>query len=333
MDTQTRLVESNLVAGLTLRTARWADLEAVAKLIYEVCEADGDATVAVSPNDLKIEWQTPGFNLEIDAYLVETKDGHIVGFEEFNNRHEHASLETDGYVHPQFKGLGIGTTLLRVIEARAQKELLLAKPDDRVFLRSTIDTRDQTSHDLHIHEGFKPIRYFWRMEIKLEAAPAPVVFPAGIELRPFIASEQDYAVWSAEQEAFRDHWGSHAIPFETWELRKFNHEDFYPALWMIAWDGDEIAGFSQNRLRMGIGWIGTLGVRRPWRKRGLGEALLYQSFGEFYKRSIKTIGLGVDASNPTGATRLYQKVGMHVASEFLTYEKELRPDRDLEVTD
>ena len=81
---------------------------------------------------------------------------------------------------------------------------------------------------------------------------------------------------------------------------------------------------------MGIGWIRTLGVRRAWRKRGLGEALLLHSFGEFYKRGTKTIGLGVDAENPTGATRLYQKAGMHVASEYVTYEKELRSGRDMD---
>lgn len=81
---------------------------------------------------------------------------------------------------------------------------------------------------------------------------------------------------------------------------------------------------------MGSGWVGTIGVRRPWRKTGLGLALLRHSFGEFYKRGMATIGLGVDASNPTGATRLYQRAGMHVASEFVTYEKELRPGREVE---
>jgi ribosomal protein S18 acetylase RimI-like enzyme len=81
---------------------------------------------------------------------------------------------------------------------------------------------------------------------------------------------------------------------------------------------------------MGIGWVGTLGVRRPWRKKGLGLALLLHSFGEFHKRGMKTIGLIVDAANPTGATHLYQKAGMHIASEFVIYEKELRPGREPE---
>ena len=99
---------------------------------------------------------------------------------------------------------------------------------------------------------------------------------------------------------------------------------------MIAWDGDEVAGFSQNRVRMGIGWVGTIAVRRPWRGKGLGLALMTQTFGEFYKRGMYTIGLGVDAENPTGATRLYQKAGMHPASEHVTYEKELRAGRKVD---
>ena len=322
--------EARLSPAFILRSVRWSDLNAVAQLIYDVCEADGDTTVAVTPEELKLEWQTPGFNLESDAFVVETTDGCIVGFEEFNNRHMHVTLETDGYVHPDFKGRGIGTSLLRTAEVRAREEMSLAESDLRVSFRSTIDNRDPASHDLHKNEGYQPLRYFWRMEINLTEAPAPVNFPEGIELRPFVKDEHARAVLDAQNESFRDHWGSHDISFERWELRKFGREDFDPTLWMIAWDGDQIAGFSQNRYRMGIGWIGTLGVRRPWRKRGLGEALLLHSFGEFYKRGTKTIGLGVDAQNPTGATRLYQKVGMHAASEFLTYEKELRAGREID---
>ena len=120
------------------------------------------------------------------------------------------------------------------------------------------------------------------------------------------------------------------MTLEEWKHSRFDDPEFDPTLWPIAWDGDEVAGFSLNRYRMGIGWIRTLGVRRPWRKRGLGEALLLHSFGEFYRRGTKTIGLGVDAQNPTGATRLYQKAGMYAASEFVTYEKELRPGRDID---
>ena len=319
-----------LGAGLTLRPVMWNDLRAVTKLIYDVCAADGDTTVAVTPEELKHQWQTPGFDLERDAFLVETENGRIVGYEEFFNEYEHARLQADGYVHPGYKGRGIGTSLLRIVEKRAREEAILAKPDVRVVLHSTTDQRDTDGHALHRNEGYRPVRYHWRMEITLENPPVPPSFPAGVELRPFIKGEHDAAVWQAQNESFRDHWGSHEVSFEEWRRSRLEDPEFDPTLWVIAWDKGEVAGISLNRFRMGIGWIRTLGIRRPWRKRGLGEALLQHSFGEFYRRGTKTIGLGVDAQNPSGATRLYQKVGMYAASEFVTFEKELRPGREPE---
>ena len=330
MHTKYSMQETALDPSLHLRPVKWSDLEAVTQLIYDVCAADGDPIVAVTSEELKHQWETPGFDLERDAFLVETSDGRIVGYEEFFNEHEHARLQTDGYVHPEFKGRGVGTSLLRVLEQRAREETALAQPGVRITLHSTIDNRDPDSHQLHQTEGYQPLRYHWRMEIVLDGAPPEPNFPEGIELRPFIKGEHDAPVWQAQNEAWRDHWGSHDVTLEEWKRSRFDDPEFDPTLWQIAWDGDEVAGFSLNRYRMGIGWIRTLGVRRPWRKRGLGEALLLQSFGEFYKRGTRTIGLGVDAQNPTGATRLYQKVGMYIASEYVTYEKELRPGRNVE---
>lgn len=325
MNTKYSIDETILDPSLNLRPTRWSDLERVAQLIYDACAADGDTVVAVTPEELKHEWESPEFELERDAFLVEALDGRIVGFEEFNNEYAHEVLHTDGYVHPDFKGRGIGTILLRAVEKRARAEMGLAKQDVRISLRSIIDNRDPDSHELHQNEGYQPLRYHWRMEIVLDGPPSEPKFPEGIELRPFIKGEHDVPIWQAQNEAWRDHWGSHDVSLEEWKRSRFDDPEFNPDLWAIAWDGDEVAGFSLNRYRMGIGWIRTLGVRRPWRKRGLGEALLLHSFGEFYKRGTRTIGLGVDAQNPTGATRLYQRVGMHAASEYVTYEKELRP--------
>lgn len=321
---------SPLPPNFTLRQARWDDLEQVAQLILDVCTADGDPTVAVPPSELKLEWKTPGFNLTTDAWVVTNPQGKIVGYEEFINKHAHADLQGDGYVHPDFGGLGIGTALLRALEERARAEMALAEPDLRVSIINGMSISDKTGCELHEHEGYKPIRYSWRMEIDLIAPPPAAQLPPGIELRPFIHGIHDRKVFEAEDESFRDHWGHTPLVYENWAHRKFGRESFDPALWFIAWQGDEIAGFSQCRYRSGMGWVGTLGVRRPWRKHGLGLALLLHSFGEFYKRGMMKIGLGVDAQNPTGATRLYQKAGMYVASEYVLYEKELRPGRTLE---
>jgi ribosomal protein S18 acetylase RimI-like enzyme len=254
----------------------------------------------------------------------------VIGYEEFDNRAQHAMLSGDGYVHPNFRNLGVGTVLLRALDERARQEMTLAAPDLRVFIRNGLDVKDVNGRAIHAEAGYKPIRFSWRMEITLQAAPAPVAWPPNIQLRPFDPAAHARAAYAAEDESFRDHWGHHTEPYETWEFHKLQRENFDPALWFIAWDGDEVAGFAQCRIRMGIGWVGTLGVRRPWRKHGLGLALLNHAFGEFHKRGQIVIGLGVDAQNPTGATRLYERAGMHVASEFVIYEKEYRPGREPE---
>jgi mycothiol synthase len=319
-----------LPPGFTMRPAAWSDAEAVTQLIYDVCEADGDTTVAVTIEELKREWQTPGFTLESDAWVVAAPDGCLAGYEEFNNRHEHASLQGDGYVHPQFRDLGIGTALLAALDARAKREIPLAPPNLRVFIRNGLDAEDKSGREIHAAIGYQPVRFSWRMEITLTDPPQPASWPKGIELRPYVPGQHDRLVFDAEQEAFADHWGSTPIPYDVWELRKLKRENFDPSLWHIAWDGEQVAGFSQCRTRQGIGWVGTLGVRRPWRKNGLGMALLTHSFAEFHKRRQNVIGLGVDASNSTGATRLYERAGMHVASEFVIYEKEYRPGKEPE---
>ena len=337
-ENDSRSLESNsspgsaprLGPGLKLRAAQWADLGPVAQLILDECTAGGDTAIAVSGDVLKQEWESPGFNLETDAWVVTTEEGRVVGYEEIVNRYAHASLRGDGYVHPDFLGQGIGTTMLRALEGRARKEIELAEPEHRVFIRIGLSIGDTAARELHENEGYKPIRFFWRMEIDLDGPPPVPSWPEGIELRPFDVEVHDYLLYRAHSEAFNDHWGHTPSPYEDWQ-HNMSPETNDTSLWYVAWDGDQIAGYCLCKYRMENAWVGTLGVRRPWRKRGLGLAFLYHSFGEFYKRGHTNIHLGVDAASQTGATRLYKRAGMHVAAEYVTYEKELRPGREPEV--
>ena len=125
-------------------------------------------------------------------------------------------------------------------------------------------------------------------------------------------------------EAFQDHWEHHPRPFEEWWEEKLAEPDYDPTLWFLIRDGGEVAAAIRNDPeRNGGGYVGAIGVRRAWRGRGLGKALLLHTFREFQRRGQTRVTLGVDAENPTGATKLYERVGMHVELEAVVYEKAL----------
>jgi ribosomal protein S18 acetylase RimI-like enzyme len=176
--------------------------------------------------------------------------------------------------------------------------------------------------------GYRKIRSSWTMEIELdEEAPAEPPAPEGIEIRPYRHPEHEQRVYEATQEAFRDHWGFHPQTLENWREFNVKARNFEPDMWLVAWAGDEVAGASLNYPERsgdpGHGWVGTLGVRRAWRRRGVGEALLRRSFAALHARGLRKVRLGVDAENPTGATRLYERAGMHVLRRSNTWERGL----------
>jgi mycothiol synthase len=321
--------QTTLSPGLHLRTPQMTDADAVAQLTYDVCAADGDTTVATTADEMRQMWQEPGFDLANDAWVIETADGRIVGYEELYNRHGFASFEGDGYVHPNFLNRGIGTTFLRALEARTLVAMQQAEPDLQVYIRNGFGAKDVRACEMHENEGYRRVRYSWRMEIQLDAPPPRPAWPEGVELRPFLVDEQAFAIYEASEEAFRDHWGHAPLKYDNWKTKTILRPGFDPTLYFIAWDGDQVAGMALCRPKPEVGWVSILGVRRPWRKCGLGQALLQHAFGEFYGRGTKTIGLGVDAQSLTGATRLYQRVGMKVAMEYVFYQKELRFGREI----
>jgi mycothiol synthase len=312
--------------GIVIRAPAISDAAAVTELINNCCIADmGQPLTTVA--ELQERWKVTGFDLKSDAWVAISAEGKVVGYEEIFNRHGHFHLEGDGYVHPQFQNLGIGTALLRKLEARARQRIQLAPPEMRARLRNGISTQDSAGRHLHENEGYQAIRYFYWMHIQMEAQPPRLSLPPGIRLSTYSTEIGPQRLFDVLAEAFRDHWGQSPWNFDFWKQHTFDNEFFDPSLMFIAFDGDEIAGAAICRTRYEHGWISTLGVRRPWRRRGLGQALLLAAFNEFYRRGEEIVALSVDATSQTGATRLYEKAGMCVYQEFTLYEKELRPGK------
>ena len=309
-------------AGFRVRPPVMADLEAVQALGTALEIADtGTAQSASTLDEFRAGWTAPGFDLQRDAWVVCTKAGHLVAYIEVRELNG-AFVESDGYVHPDFQRRGIGTLLLRLAEARARSVTPTLPPDQRRVLTGGITASNQDAVRLFEGLGFRAVRYFIRETITFSEPPPEPQWPAGVTVRTLRNDAEIATVFCVVEEAFRDHWGEREPTLQEWTHR-WREGGLDPRLWLIAESGDTIAGVSLCRLRQGTGHVHTLGVLRPYRRTGLGLALLRQSFAEFYRRGVTTVDLGVDAESLTGATRLYQRAGMHEASRFAVYSKDL----------
>ena len=331
-------MNNNLPKNYTVRPPRMEDAEACVAMFNATSRAlQGTAPFTVE--DQRHEWQTPRLDLERDMRLVLAPDGQVAGYYEvWDLENPHTTAFCWGRTHPAHTGRGVGSYLLEWAEQRARLAIPQAPPEARVVLLASPEAVNEAARKLMLDRGFALIRQALRMFIEFNGPPPAPQWPQGITVRTVVRDQEEKAAFAAGREAFIDHWGHVERPFEE-EWARWSHfalnEDYDPSLWFLALDGDEIAGNSMCRPKVdndpSIGWVASLSVRRPWRKQGLGLALLLHSFGEFYRRGYRKVGLGVDAQNISGALRLYEKAGMHSDPKFTfhTYEKELRPGVDL----
>jgi mycothiol synthase len=292
------------VTALEFREPTEADAQAVADLFNAFERAVAAEPEIISAKDVLLFWRR-----ESEARLV--LDGKtLVGFAFLQRRSER--YDGDGWVHPNAFGRGVGTAIVDWIETRAHE---LGSLETRIGILQ----EDERAACLLRRRGFEPIRSFFRMVIDLDGEPEPPAWPEGFEVAPLgLAEERE--LYQVLEDAFVDHWGHTPRPYEEWLAA---HELEYDLCFLVRTGGEVAAGALCKRELFGTGWVDVLGTRRPYRRMGLGEALLGHAFRELYARGARRVGLGVDAENPTGATRLYERVGMRVASASDVYSKTL----------
>jgi len=329
-----------LPKGFTVRGAQLEDVEPALILFNDWSQSVIQADEITDANSIRTEWVSPGFDPARDIRLIFSPEGEMAGYVEvWTTSKPLVDPRIWGRVHPKYEGLGIGTWLLKWAEQRILPELKSVPDGLRVASRVGTYRQAEKSRRLFEDLGFHYIRTFYHMVIEMDTPVAEPVWPAGITVRTCNPEMDGEAVYRADEDAFRDHFGFVEEPFEE-GFERFKHfhleyEGYDPTLTFIAMDGDEIAGTNlcrpHSQYDHDMGWVASLGVRRPWRKRGIGLALLRHSFNEFHRRGKRKVGLGVDAENLTGALRLYENAGMHVDRAYDLYEKELRAGTEISV--
>lgn len=314
--------------------------------ILELCRAAAMAEYGSPDIDERMirgAFQLPGLDLARDTLLVLDESGHAAGTADYyDGDTQHIAPYFFFRVQPDHAAGDVTDALLRWGAERAADNVHLAPEGARVALHA--DTAAVNSDIVAALErnGWHRDRVDWTMEIDLgEATPLPAPeWPQGISVRTAAdgmdLEREARLLHATEREAFSDHYGYTPAPFEEWWHFRTQFNAPEPELWMMAMDGDEVAGMaicaSQRAGQPDLGWISSLGVRRPWRRRGLALAILRHAFHTLAARGKPRVGLGVDSQSLTGATRLYEKAGMRVVREFYEYERIIRDGDDLRTT-
>lgn len=323
----------SLPNGYHLRAPTDSDLDALAELLITIEQARFGKASWLAPAArvwIASVWETPGFDVARDARVALAPTGEIIAYATLWRSDETSGfLVTSPRVAPGHESLGLDAALLEWAEPLARQMVATLSPTTEATLNSWVDGPDPAAASALTSTGFHLAQRYLRMEMSMRVEPPAPAWPAGVVARAFTPGADERAVYDLINAAFAETPGYQSLPFDEWSREIFAPESVDTTLWALATQGAALVGVSTNRLEPDddgvIGWLEDIGVHPAWRKRGLGLALLYHSFGTFYRRGVTRCGLSVDAQNTSGATRLYQRAGMAAAPrETLRYEKSLR---------
>jgi mycothiol synthase len=315
-------------SGFALRPPDGPDGEAIVAMMNE--ESVALRGVATATLDWVVTgWTAPGVDRENDFAVVTGPDGNLAGYFFVESHPPHTEVFSVGVVAMRHHGRGVGAAVVEAAERRASRFFPLAPSGERIVMHAGALADEPRVAALLTAHGYVEARRFARMAIEFAEPPEAAPAIPGIEIRP-IARGEERVAYDCLSEAFADHWGGNWPTEDAWLHDHVQAStEFHPDLWHLAWHGTELAGI----LMAGpaaegdatLGHVSNLGVRRAYRRRGLGEALLRTSFVQFHDRGYRGVVLEVDTESVTGATRLYTRLGMTAEPRFSQWEKELRP--------
>ncbi len=319
--------------SIQIRNYRAQDIELLVVLL-NAAEALDHVEQGTSIAEQREMMARPGLEPTENVFVAEDEHGRLVGIATLELKHDPGENGFRSWfnVHPMYRGRGLEDRLLARLIQRAEERI--NEPEtEKVYFASEGSKGYEGWQRASERAGMKEIRRFWTMcRPSLDDLPAPR-FPPGLTVRNYRLGEDDAPVMDAMNDSFSEHFGYYAETMETTD--HYVHSiNYRPDLTVVAIDPlqNRVAGFCHivvnqgecQRLGRQRGWIDILGVRKEYRRRGLGEALLLQGMHNLRAVGMQETVLGCDSQNTTNATRLYFRVGFQVWHEWIAYDMDLR---------
>jgi mycothiol synthase len=310
-----------LPEGYSVGAPALEDAPEIATLMAACQKADGDSA-QMTTAELLNDWS--GLDLAEEAIVVLSPQGQIAGYADLINRN-FIQISVYGHVDPAHRGRGIGTALITWGETWAECHADSAPEGARITVQHFLRETNTGARRLVEASGYMAIRIHYNMAIDLDKAPTTPKWTGYLGVRSFVLGQDEQQVFEAGEESFHDLWNRPPSTYERW-IQPTKAADFDPSLWFLCVEQatGAVVGVCLCVIVEGTGHVNAIGVRRPWRRRGLGRALLEHAFGVCYMRGARHIELSVDGESTTGAPQLYRNVGMSVVKSYVRYEKAIR---------
>lgn len=314
-------------SGYSLRRPTTDDLPAI-QAVLDAAESADLGEPCRHEMEFAVVASTSRIDLERGVWVAVAPDGSLVACGWlWELREGDTEFVADHYVHPDHRDGPADDLLVDAFEDAVARlhagtptmtRLILFAEDSNAGRRASLQAR-----------GFEHVRDFYGMRIGLHPGLSPAAWPEGIVVRSIKPGEDARVAYEASEEAFSEHFLFGPTPFADWLTCTIDRHDCDPSLWLLAWHRDEVAGQVWAVVRdeggpAAVGLVEDLSVRKPWRGRGLGAALLAEVFRLLGERGCRATRLFVDVQNATGALGVYERAGMVVERRINAYARELK---------
>jgi mycothiol synthase len=307
--------------GYTVRPSTRDDIEAIARLVQTIDRHD-EGIVEPVRGFIEDDWANPLFDAEQDTLLVTAGTGDVAAYGTAWGIEPSTSVEAWINIHPDHRGRGLGTWLVGWAEARSRRYLALHGAS--TLLRPVVSSSGAGGAFL---EGlaYRHVRTFWHLERRLEGTEDAGNVPDGVSIRPYRDGDGP-TVHRVIEASFHDHFGFEPMAYDAWEAADLRAPSTDLSLVFLAEHGGAVVGVLTAGFLEEESWVHELGVLEGHRGTGIGRALLRRVFAELAARGRKVVKLNVDGENRSGATRLYESVGMSPGRSWHFYEKRIDAD-------
>ena len=321
-----------LLPDVEARAVTMADVPVLTDLFHRI-SMDATGTVDTSEDEVRDDLVGPRFDIAKDTLLMLDSNGRALVYGQAYDEHDDRGY-IDVYVDPEFDDATFAQVAAAAVRASLDRltEAVRERSGAGTVAAAGLYRGEDRMLAAYRSQGFEPSTTYWRMSIDIgDGDDFTVVLPDNVEIKAVNPDDDEVMAQAVEllNDTFSGHHGHVELNVDDYAKSWRETTRYDPTAWWFAYDEGALVGLcigDEAKLAENFGYVPSLGVRTAARGKGIARALLLTSFDEYARRGRTKVQLGVDTANDTGATRLYESVGMNSVMTFDTLEQKISVD-------